>query len=294
MHATEFLLLHWEKDPLVCLMGAGLLLALGTLWINKGISILFALACAGLAYYMGRLNPMAAGALAVLVGLLVLDKQLPKNNVLRSVLFLAVVSLVALSFFHMLPGFTNWQILAPTHVSAAAPLYDFYLNIDKGLMGYILLLFLLSPAHNRRDWMTVFKGAGAIAPWAVLCLLGTTYALGWIAYDPKFPAFIGLWIPINLLTVSLVEETFYRGLIQERLTQWLGPWKALSLTTVTFVAAHCFFTQDWRYLSLIAIASFFYGLTYTLTKRLEAAVLVHFSVNLIHILFWTYPRIIGG
>ena len=287
----NFIITHIEKDPLLCLMGGLLLLALACLWVNKHLAVVLAMASAGIAYSLGRLNPMALAALFSLVAFLLLDQRL-RSPLLKRILSLAIIGLCSASFFHLLPGFINWQVLPPTQVSAGAAPYDFYLNLDKGLMGFILLFFLIRPASTGQDWSRIAKGTFALAPWTIASLLGATYLFGWIHYDPKWLPFMTFWIPVNLLTVCLVEEVFFRGFVQQRLSQWAGSWNGLALTTFLFTASHGFFTHDWRYLSLVALASFFYGLTYQITQRIEASTLVHFTVNLIHISLWTYPQIL--
>jgi membrane protease YdiL (CAAX protease family) len=43
------------------------------------------------------------------------------------------------------------------------------------------------------------------------------------------------------------------------------------------------------YVALSFIAGLFYGYAMMLTKRIEASIIVHFIVNLVHILMFTYP-----
>ncbi|RYZ99332.1 MAG: CPBP family intramembrane metalloprotease, partial [Moraxellaceae bacterium] len=40
---------------------------------------------------------------------------------------------------------------------------------------------------------------------------------------------------------------------------------------------------------VFALAGFVYGLIYTLTKSIAAAIAVHFFVNILHFSFFTYP-----
>ena len=43
------------------------------------------------------------------------------------------------------------------------------------------------------------------------------------------------------------------------------------------------------FLAFVTLAGLFYGYVYHRTKRLEAAIFVHFLVNLTHFLFFSYP-----
>ena len=47
----------------------------------------------------------------------------------------------------------------------------------------------------------------------------------------------------------------------------------------------------WRYAALAAIAGLGYGWAMRRTGRLEAAVLTHFGLNLVHLLLFSYPAL---
>ena len=42
---------------------------------------------------------------------------------------------------------------------------------------------------------------------------------------------------------------------------------------------------------MVALAGMGYGFAYLKTRRIEAAVLVHFLVNFTHLLFFSYPML---
>ena len=42
-------------------------------------------------------------------------------------------------------------------------------------------------------------------------------------------------------------------------------------------------------MALAAVAGLLYGLVYNRFRSLEASIILHFSVNLVHFLFFTYP-----
>jgi membrane protease YdiL (CAAX protease family) len=47
----------------------------------------------------------------------------------------------------------------------------------------------------------------------------------------------------------------------------------------------------WSHALAAAVAGLGYGAAYLRTQRIEAAMAVHFSVNALHLLFFTYPRL---
>jgi membrane protease YdiL (CAAX protease family) len=75
-----------------------------------------------------------------------------------------------------------------------------------------------------------------------------------------------------------VEETLFRGLLQT----WIG-WIPAS---ILFGLGHL--GGGWKLALLSLIAGLLYGRSY-LKGRIESAILLHFSVNLLHFLLFTYP-----
>lgn len=62
------------------------------------------------------------------------------------------------------------------------------------------------------------------------------------------------------------------------------------LSSLLFGLAH--FKAGLAYMIFASIAGAFYGLTYQKTRRILCSILVHFGVNLIHLIFFTYPATI--
>lgn len=108
-------------------------------------------------------------------------------------------------------------------------------------------------------------------------------------WDPKWPSFLLIWIAHNLLLVSVPEEAVFRGLLQDALRP-IGPWGALMLASLLFGLYHINFGL--ANVGLAAVAGLFFGYAYLRTARIEAAILLHFVVNVIHLLLFTYPRLV--
>src|SRR5688500_19792063 len=66
---------------------------------------------------------------------------------------------------------------------------------------------------------------------------------------------------------------------------------AVIVSAIRFGLAH--FGGGLTYVSAGVIAGLGYGLAYGRTRRIEAAMAVHFGVNAVHFLFFTYPRLAG-
>ena len=69
----------------------------------------------------------------------------------------------------------------------------------------------------------------------------------------------------------------------------LGIVFALIVSSFLFAYIH---TGQITYLGLCFIAGLFYGAAYLYRRKIEAAILVHFLFNLIHILFFSYPALV--
>ena len=140
------------------------------------------------------------------------------------------------------------------------------------------------------DW---FKAAlPACLGAAVLCL-GLAYALGQIAWAPKWPSWGLLWAVNNLLLVTLAEEALFRGYLQESLMRhwrerrW-GDAAAIAVAAVAFGLVHL--AGGWGAALLAGVAGVGYGLAYR-RSGLQAAMLTHFGLNLLHFTAFTYPML---
>jgi len=86
-------------------------------------------------------------------------------------------------------------------------------------------------------------------------------------------SFLGLF-----LTVSLGEEFFFRGLIQQWLEEMTAsPWVALSIASVLYGAAHLPFRGpfNWRYALMTTLLGIFCGLAYREGRGIRAPMVTH-------------------
>ena len=71
---------------------------------------------------------------------------------------------------------------------------------------------------------------------------------------------------------GLGEELLFRGVIQQALQQWLGPWTGLLLASLVFGAAHW---VSRAYMVFACLMGLYLGLLYWLSGDLLLAVIVH-------------------
>ncbi len=115
-----------------------------------------------------------------------------------------------------------------------------------------------------------------------------------IAFSIKATDYFLPWAFSNLILVCIVEEVFFRGFVLKRLVQLLKPtplgnYIALLISSIVFMLCHSSPCLPKTYVLFSGLAGLFYGWIYLKTKRLEASILAHFSLNTVHFLLFTYP-----
>jgi uncharacterized protein len=114
-------------------------------------------------------------------------------------------------------------------------------------------------------------------------------AVGWVRFHPVEMAW---WraLPLAAVTffamlwvVALSEEFFFRGLLQQWLSLWLGNRTAgLAAASVLFGLAHLPFGSfpNWRFALVATVAGWFYGRAYWRAGSIRAAMVAHALVNI--------------
>lgn len=228
-----------------------------------------------------QLPGLLGGALFA-VWLLYPPPRLPQGVWLGASL-LAGVALAA----HLLPGFTPLPLAAPRAISPDAAPYALRLHWDKLLLGAALLAWWWRAATSRPLPATRPGAAWACALATLLGVPALALALGVVAWQPKWPAELALWLAVNLGVTVLAEELLFRGLLQGALVARLGTARGIGLTALLFGLAHVPFSPAFALAA--GLAGLGYGWVAQLSGRLGAAVLLHAAVNLLHFLLLSYP-----
>jgi membrane protease YdiL (CAAX protease family) len=204
-------------------------------------------------------------------------------------LFIALA--VALSM-HLLPGFHNPRVIGPERFTADAVPYSMYLNLDKPLVGFWLLLVLpwTRPPHELRS--SIKAGVGGMLLTTAACLL-IAVLLGLVKWEPKWPSISWLWLLNNLLLVTFTEEALFRGYLQGGLSGLLKqrPYAdviSIGVAALLFGLTHV--AGGWQWTVLGSVAGIGYGLVYRY-GGLQAAVLAHFGLNVTHFFLFAYPML---
>ncbi|PBJ06981.1 CPBP family intramembrane glutamic endopeptidase [Pseudomonas sp. ACN5] len=230
---------------------------------------------------------MISVALLLVCGFAVRQQTLQFGRYLGHGLFIVLALALAL---HWLPGFHNHRGIALQRFSENAIPFSMFLNLDKPLIGFWLLL--VCPWIVGRCPLRSFLYATALAlTLSTVLALGGALLMGVIAWAPKWPDQGWLWMFNNLLLVTLVEEALFRGYIQGGLSRIMknlprGENLALLLASLIFGLAHA--GAGWQWVVLASLAGVGYGVAYRF-GGLGAAILSHFGLNLMHFALFTYP-----
>lgn len=209
--------------------------------------------------------------------------------------FYIPTALLALALaLHLIPGFNNPPLVRNIQFSADAVPFTQYANFDKAAVGLILLAFLARRCRNLAEWSNMLRRILPIAVVTTAAVLATATAAGYVRPDFKLPWYAPVFLATNLLFVCVAEEAFFRGFLQDRLSRSLsrsryGEPAAVLCSAALFGAAHL--AGGPVYAGIAALAGLGYAYAYSVTKRIEAPILVHFGLNAVHFIGFTYPRL---
>jgi len=174
--------------------------------------------------------------------------------------------------------------------------FSLYVNIGKGLAGGLSLFILLKYYTEKPRYIHSPSKQASTALVFAFIILSLAYYLLNLDFHLKPLELILLFGLSNLLVSCIAEEAFMRLIVQAQIRRfiekkisqnWLLELLPLLATTIVFMATHSLASPD---LAVVySIAGFLYGLIYTLTKNVFAAIALHFMVNLFHFAFLTYP-----
>ncbi|WP_265435329.1 CPBP family intramembrane glutamic endopeptidase [Aeromonas media] len=264
------------------------------IWLALGLAVLLCLARqqkSGLillgvalltAIWLERLGPVAA--LVSLAGLLLAWRTPTLPQPWRGVA-LTLVLLWALALtLHLVPGFDNLKVLDRVQAGPASVPFTLYLNLDKPLIFFGLLLAwpaLLGPGGTIR-WRPL---ALLILPLAALLI--AAWQLGTLKPEVGLPHWWWLFALNNLVFTCVAEEALFRGLIQQGVASRSKPWIGLLIASLLFGAAHL--AGGPLLVLFAALAGACYGLAFLLSGRLGVAIAIHFLFNFAHLALFTYP-----
>jgi membrane protease YdiL (CAAX protease family) len=202
-----------------------------------------------------------------------------------------VVLVIGLSA-HLLPGFTAWPLVGPVQLSPGAASYSRWFSADKAFAGLLFLAYVGPTAYLGMQWKRLMVETLPIA----LVTMGAVFALalgfGFVAFAPKWTPLVVTFALSNLFLTCISEEVVFRRIIQGTLVEWLEGFRYRSAVAIVvagalFGLAHL--GGGAAYAALAFVAGVGYGYAFHATRQIESAILAHFTLNLAHFLFLTYP-----
>jgi membrane protease YdiL (CAAX protease family) len=282
------------------LLPFGLLLcAVLGLWIHRTVWIGAFAASIAVAYVTGAVTGLAGLWIAILAALALayrLARAAPRLPAIRAAQFAAGIAFflfaVAMSLV-LLPGFPRTPLIPEAVLSPGAVPYGIGVGFPKVAAG-ILVLGIIHDARVR-----AWRELGRVLTLALPVLAVTTgaamafaLATGFVEFDPKWTPVFLVWIVTNLFFTCLSEEAFFRGFVQAELARLGGrAWMAIAIVVSAVLFGLVHFAGGLTYVIAGVIAGAGYALAYARTQRVEAAMAVHFGLNAVHFLLFTYPRL---
>ncbi len=221
-------------------------------------------------------------------------KHFNGNRIVRILLLLVTGWMVLALSMHRFPGFLNPALVTDMRLSPDARAFTHRVNFDKAAAGLILFALFCNPVRSTAEWKSVFRRSYPIVLGTLLCVLSLAVLAGYIKFDFKLVPYAAVYLVTNLLFTCVTEEAFFRGFIQQQLTQAMVKWRigaylAALISAVLFGIAH---VKGGPALILLAtIAGLGYSYAYVTVRRVEASILTHFSLNAVHFVAFTYPSL---
>lgn len=245
------------------------------------------------AFYQGIINIIGLGALAVFSAITYAYFNFPQlNKVIRTLLFILISVCFAVFAFHKVPGFFNVIAISNLQLSELSMPFSMYLNFDKVMPA--LIIFSLGNLYISEKQestgvvkYTLFSLLSCIAIIITLVLIS-----GYVLFEPKLPDILLIWMINNFFFVCFSEEVFFRGFIQRTLQNLLPKQQILALLIASLIFGVAHFQGGLTYVILSSTCGFFYGYAYYKTNKILCSMMVHFGLNLSHLLLFTYPALI--
>ena len=288
--------LFWN-NPALSLCFFALAMSFISFWVRKtawlwGSFLLIA--------YLLALNAKIAHWISLIpILILLFCHYLLTKEIQKSARFLLFGTATLISFallFHFMPGFNNWNVVSNLALSPDAYPYSLWLNFDSPFIGMFALAFSIPLISSRTQLFKVMKTAIPLSLLGILIMIGFALHFNVVKWDFKIPVIFFIWFISNLIFVVIPEEAFFRGFVQQEICRWFGKHSlaglgSIIITSLMFTLIHVIWVADVSFLAAVFLASVIYGIIYQITSSIEASILCHFGLNLIHFLFFSYPAL---
>lgn len=212
---------------------------------------------------------------------------------MRGIHLILIAVMALLIAMNQLPGFYNPAIVTDMRLTADGLPFTHRLHMNGIPVGIILLANFGNPAKSWNEWLFILRQSVPIILVTLFVMFGCGVLINYVSIDVKFVPYTLVFFMSNLLFTCVIEESFFRGFLQENFSRYMANWKygaalSIALAGLLFGLAH--FKGGLLYVGLAILAGLFYGYAKYRVKHIEAAILTHFSVNAVHFVAFTYPN----
>lgn len=263
-------------------------------WLQKPIPIwsLFLLASLLSAYAAQLVNVLSLSGLVLLL-VAVFAYQQRQRGWSREFLYAFILIFSFLLITRSLPGFAPAAVYENTVFGTNVFPTTLHLHYGRGFVGVLLFCALARRIGSMGDIRNAIAAA-----WRVPLFILAYFVLGYILWyvpDLKFNTDVVRYLAVNLFFISLVDEAFFRLLVQDRLERFFGDgdpesmYLAAVITTILFSLSYYIHGVAIEVAILIFIAGLIYAYTYGKTRCIELSILAHFLIDGILIIGFLYP-----
>ncbi|WP_342269491.1 CPBP family intramembrane glutamic endopeptidase [Rickettsia endosymbiont of Orchestes rusci] len=260
---------------------------------NRKLAYITLIIISFLALYQGVINIVGFFSLSIFAALTYSYFNFQNlHKTVKFLLFLAISICIAAFAFHKVPGFFNILAIKSMKLSELSTTFSMYLNFDKVMPA--LIVFCLSDLYilEKNSKSTHIKYTITSLLLCIIVILTPAFISGYVLFDHKLPAILPIWAINNFFFVCMSEEVFFRGFLQRTLQNLLKKQQILAIIIASLIFGVAHFQGGIIYIGLATICGFFYGYAYYKTGKILCSMIVHFGLNLFHLIFFTYPAAI--
>ena len=269
---------------------------------RAGLILFFASSC--FAYFFNIIDFVGVTSLVIFSALLYFfhflncEKNIfVKNKNLRLIKFLLFFSIVIFSTLliaHKIPGFYNYKMLSDVKLSQGARDFSLWYNFDKGALSFIFLFYYINQFREKINIKNSAKILTLSYLIATPILMISAIKMNYVIFD------INKFTNIELIIFILIKMIFFTVIVEEIIYRFfaMNYFQDVFLTTkyntiLSCIVASLIFSLIHYYGGIIFmilsfIAGLFFGGIYLKTRNIQSAIILHFLINLAHLLFFSY------
>ena len=219
-----------------------------------------------------------------------------KSKYLKFSIFIIISAFIFIVMKNLIPDSKGIPIFQGIKFSPISAPFSMKINIEKAVCGIILTAFIIKRCRSFSEWKKIIQETFIPLIALVVILMSPAVLTNFVKFDFKIPEGMILFILNNLLLTCVAEEVFFRGFLQKNLFEFFNNNLKMKQSAQMFsiliasLAFGYFHLYSGILMAIFAfIAGIGYGYAYQRSWKLESAILVHFGLNFIHFIFFTYP-----